>query len=143
MGQLAIPNQATVYLDTAVVIYSVEAHPEYWNLLQPLWIKFQSNEISLISSELIWLETLVIPIRNNNSDLIQAYEQLLDEIQRVPVSEAILKEAARLRASTKLKTPDAIHAATSLSLNCTLFLTNDAGFRNISGLPVIVLKDVL
>ncbi len=144
MGQLTIPSDATVYVDTAPVIYSVEFNPDYWALLQPLWAKFQANEINIISSELLWLETLVFPLKTQNKSLIQSYEQLLkDDLQLIPITSAILKEAADLRAFTYLRTPDAIHAATALNVGCTLFLTNDIGLRNIPGLSVVVLKNVL
>jgi hypothetical protein len=36
MGQLNIPDAAIVYVDTAIVIYTVENHASYWQLLQPL-----------------------------------------------------------------------------------------------------------
>jgi len=48
-----------------------------------------------------------------------------------------------LRATTKLKTPDAIHAATALVASCALIVTNDAGFRNLPGLPVAILSDLI
>ena len=66
MGQLIIPDGAIVYVDTAPVIYSVETHPDYWALLQPLWRKLQANQINTISSELLLLETLVFPLKNKN-----------------------------------------------------------------------------
>jgi predicted nucleic acid-binding protein len=47
-----------------------------------------------------------------------------------------------LRANHNLKTPDAIHAATALAAGCVLFVTNDAGFRCVPGLPVAVLSEV-
>ncbi len=91
------------------------------------------------------METLVIPLRNTDTFLINAYEQLLlsSEMQLIPINQSVLRQAATLRANTNLKTPDAIHAATALSGNCTQFLTNDKGFRNVSGLPVVVLNEVL
>jgi predicted nucleic acid-binding protein len=59
------------------------------------------------------------------------------------ITQTILRDAAHLRATTNIKTPDAIHAATALNVGCTLFLTNDTGLRNVSGLTVVVLEDVL
>lgn len=52
----------------------------------------------------------------------------------------ILKEAARWRANTNLKTPDAIHAATALAFGCVQFISNDPFFRRVTTLNVIVLK---
>ena len=60
-----------------------------------------------------------------------------------PVSLTILKAAARIRATAKLKTPDAIHAATALSVNCAQFITNDNSFTKLGSLPVTVLKDII
>ena len=74
------------------------------------------------------------------------YESFLQlpGIELFPVSPAILRAAARLRAQLpKLRSPDAIHAATALNLGATSLLTNDAGFRNVPGLNVIVLDDVI
>ncbi len=42
-----------------------------------------------------------------------------------------------------LKAPDAIHAATALDVGAALFITNDSGFRRVSGLPVVVLSELL
>jgi hypothetical protein len=66
MGQLNLPEAAIVYVDTAPVIYSVEPHPDYRPVVQPLLEKLHANEITVISSELLWLETLVGPMKNNN-----------------------------------------------------------------------------
>lgn len=145
MGTLNILTSSLVYLDTSPVIYSVEKFPEYLPLLAPLWLKLQTGEIEIVSSELILMETLVLPLRNSNSILINAYEELLisSEMRLIPISQSILRQAANLRATTSLKTPDAIHAATALSINCNQFITNDKGFRNIPDLPVVILNEVL
>ena len=97
MGQLIIPDGAIVYVDTAPVIYSVETHPDYWALLQPLWRKSQANQINIISSELLLLETLVFPLRNKNMSLVAIYEDLFtDDIQLLKINQKILYSAAHL-----------------------------------------------
>lgn len=91
------------------------------------------------------METLIVPLRDADTALIDAYEQLLlsPAIQLEPISQEILREAARLRATTSLKTPDAIYAASALSRGCTMFLTNDRQFHTVTGLPVAVLREIL
>lgn len=142
---LTLPNSSLVYLDTSVVIYSVEQVPDYYEILEPLWAKVQSEEISVCSSELILLETLVLPLRTGNQNLLQAYEQLFlsSSLQLIPIGQEILRSAAQLRGDYNLKTPDAIHVATALKENCTLLLTNDVQFRRVTGLSVTILQDVL
>jgi predicted nucleic acid-binding protein len=145
MGQLNLPQSSLIYLDTVAIIYSIERFPEYITLLDPMWQKLRSGEIAIITNELTVLETLVMPIRQSNSDLIKRYEALLfsSEVNLIPITQSILKSAATIRAHNSIKTPDAIHAATAMSSRCSFFITNDGGFRKIPGLPTIVLKDIL
>ncbi len=58
-------------------------------------------------------------------------------------SYAVFDDAARLRAESGLKLPDALHAATALRAGCALFITNDTDFRRIQDLPAIILDDLL
>ena len=89
MGQLIIPPFAVVYADTSIFIYTVEVNPDYYSLLQPLWLLFQAGDIEIVSSELTLMETLVVPTRNSDSDLSNTYEQLLlsPAISLVPISQ--------------------------------------------------------
>ncbi len=125
MGQLNLPEASLVYVDTAIVIYSIEKFPSYFPLLEPLWQKLQAGTIQVATSEITLLETLVMPIRQSNTDLIRHYKTalLFSEINLIPVSQAILRSAATLRAQTNLKTPDAIHVATALSIGWVGFYT--------------------
>ena len=79
MGQLVIPLRSKVYVATSVLIYTLEENTDYFSLLRPLWTKFQAREIELISSELILMEVLVLPLRSNNESLVSDYEQLLQK----------------------------------------------------------------
>jgi len=134
-----------VYLDTNPVIYSVEKHPVYGPLLQPLWQAAKATAIEIVSSDLTLMETLIGPLKSGDTTLANTYEQLFQQPQTrlLPITQAILRDAARLRATTKLKTPDALHAATALNAGCVLFVTNDAGFRGVAGLPLVILDDLL
>jgi predicted nucleic acid-binding protein len=145
VGSLAIPSAGLVYLDTNPVIYSVEKHPVYWPLLQPLWQAARGKTIEIVGSDLVLMETLVGPLKSGDTVLANTYEQLFQQAQTclIPITKPILREAARLRATTKLKTPDALHAATALEAGCVLFVTNDAGFRGVAGLPLVILDDLL
>ncbi|MDZ8264459.1 PIN domain-containing protein [Nostoc sp. ChiQUE01b] len=145
MGQLILPTSGSIYIDTSVAIYTIEGNPDYYSLLQPLWSNFYTGDIQIISSELILMEVLVVPLRNGNNSLVTDYEELLlsSQVQLIPISQSILRQSANLRATSNLKTPDAIHAATALSVNSNQFVTNDKGFRNVRGLPVVILSEVL
>ncbi|WGV24979.1 type II toxin-antitoxin system VapC family toxin [Halotia branconii] len=146
MGQLILPNAARIYVDTVTVIYAVEQTPTYGVLLNPLWHSLQARTLEVFSSELTLMETLVVPLRNSDTFLVDAYERLLrsPQMQLIPISQTILREAARLRASTpSLRTPDAIHIATATTSGCTQFLTNDRQLRTATNLFVVILDEVL
>jgi predicted nucleic acid-binding protein len=145
MGQLNLPDHAIVYIDTAIIIYTLEGNETYLAALTPLWDKFQSGNIELVTSELTLMEVLVQPLKTNNLALAADYEEFLttSAIQLVPVNRSTLKNAAQIRSTKNLKTPDAIHASTAIQHSCTIFLTNDRGFQNTLGLPVMLLDQVI
>jgi predicted nucleic acid-binding protein len=126
-------------------MYSVEKHSVYWPLLQPVWLAAKAKTIEIVSSDLTLMESLVGPLKSGDSALANTYEQLFQQAQTrlLPITQPILREAARLRATTKLRTPDAVHAATAQQASCVLFVTNDAGFRGLASLPVVILDDLL
>jgi hypothetical protein len=66
MGELSLPLGSNVYIDTPVVIYTLENHPDFYSLLKPLWAKFENNRVSIATSELIITESLVSPLRSGN-----------------------------------------------------------------------------
>jgi predicted nucleic acid-binding protein len=145
VGALILPSSGQVYFDTNHVIYSVERHPVYWPLLEPVSQTAKAKTVEIVSSELVLMETLVGPLKSGDAALANDYEQLFQQPQTrlLPVTLVILREAARLRATTKLRTPDAIHAATSQFSGCVLLVTNDVGFRSVPGLPVVILDELL
>ena len=145
MGTLNVPAAGVVYVDTAPIIYSVEKHPDYWALLQPLWVASQAGQIVPATSELTLLETLVLPLKQGNSALVMDYEDILTNPQMwlLPITSNILYQAAHLRARHNFKTPDALHAATALASGCVQLITNDAIFRRVPGLNVVVLHELV
>jgi len=134
-----------VYVDAQILIYTVERHPQYLEALLPLWQASRDDRLEIITSELSVLEVITGPMRKGNQILIDAYEEFLTgtEIRLVPIDMQILRNAARLRAETSLRTPDAIHAATAALAGCDTFITNDLAFRLLSSPNVQIIKDVV
>jgi predicted nucleic acid-binding protein len=145
MGKLSLPQSGSVYLDANCFIYSVEKIETYYQLLKPVWIAAKAKQFEIISSELTLLETLIKPLRENDTILENLFRALFNshEVHLIPTTIAIWEQAANIRANNRLKTPDAIHAATAIANDCTLFITNDIGFRRVSNLPVIILGDFI
>ena len=145
MGPLTLPPDGPIYLDASGFIYGVERIEPYRALLEPMWRQAQAGQFTIVSSDLVILETLVKPLREGDTVVEMLFRSLLDanEVTLIPATRPLWEDAARLRAETGLKTPDALHAATALYAECTLFVTNDADFRRFEDLPVVVLDDLL
>jgi predicted nucleic acid-binding protein len=145
MGQLTPPAAGVAYVDTHALIYRVERIESYLTASEPLWGALDAGLAQVATSDLTLLEVLVKPLRDSNSPLVNLYRNVLlgtVGLNCLPVSRTVLESTATLRADHNLKTPDAIHAATALAAGCVLFVTNDAGFRRVPGLPVAVLSEV-
>ena len=145
MAQLNLPNLGPIYLDSCVFIYSVEKVEPYRTILEPLWFQAGTDGLTLLTSELTIAEVLVRPIREGNQELARVYRELFQApgIRLIPATRRIWEEAARLRAQTNLRTPDAVHGTTALEEGCTTFITNDGGFRRVEDLNVTVLQEAL
>ena len=132
-----------MYIDTNVLIYSVERVEPYRALLAPLWERAQAGELEIVSSESIVIEALVKPLRERNAALVRFLLDMFDadEIRLVPATRSHWEHGARIRSDTGLKTADALHAATAVQAGCEIFITNDADFRRIDGLAVVILSD--
>ena len=91
------------------------------------------------------IEALVKPLREGNTEIEMQYRELFasNSVRLLDASYQVFEDAARLRAETGLKTPDALHAATALRADCALFITNDADYRRVPGLPIVVLDDIV
>lgn len=141
MGALRLPERGTAYLDAQILIYSVERHPRHTESLRTLWRAVDEGRLLVYSSELTYLQTLVLPLRREDTRLVADYEIFFEKAMAafLPISKPILMEAARLRAAHPfLRTPDALHAATALSAKLDVFLTNDRAFLKVPGLNVVL-----
>jgi len=144
VGSLTLPPDGLVYVDASSLIYSVDRLEPYRTLLEPMWQEAQGGNITLVSSPILVIEALVTPLRDGSSAIEMQYRELFGAgaVRLLDASYQVFEDAARLRAMSGLKTPDAIHAATALGAACALFVTNDSDFRRVQELPVTVLDDV-
>jgi predicted nucleic acid-binding protein len=134
-----------IYFDNNCFIYNVDQVAPYDALLKEIWERARQGLCGLITSELTLTEVLVKPFKAQDLLLEQGFRDLLQgstEVTLVPITIPILEQAARIRSAISIKTPDAIHAATGLAAACAQFITNDAGFRRVAGLPVTLIGEL-
>jgi predicted nucleic acid-binding protein len=146
MGSLTTIAGPRIYLDTNIFIYAVEGFPPAEAQLRGLFARFDRGELHGITSELTLAEVLVKPIRDGKTAIRDSYERLLrtsNALTVAPITRSVLLDAARIRAGTTLKLPDAIHAATATACGCTTYLTNDNRFSSVAALPVLLLPQLL
>ena len=107
MGALTLPDSGPIYLDSCGFIYSVERVEPYHTLLEPMWQQATAGRFVIVTSELTVLETLVKPLREGDAFLERLFRELFDalEVRLIPATRPLWEEAARLRATTNLRTP--------------------------------------
>jgi predicted nucleic acid-binding protein len=110
-----------IYLDTCIVIYLVERHPDYFLTLKSLLAGIVAPAIS----PLVEMEALIHPLRNKDSRLIEAYQSFFDCCTMLDMPKEVYRQAAIIRAEHPIKTPDALHLATANWHECLSLWTND------------------
>lgn len=139
MGLIADLGPGPVALDTAIFIYYIEEDPRFVSLIDPLFREADRGTRELVTSALTLLEVLVVPFRVGNDLLANRYEALLTRsrgIRLVDLSRDQLRAAALLRATTGIKTPDALQLAAAIGSHCQTFLTNDRRLPSVPGVQV-------
>jgi predicted nucleic acid-binding protein len=111
-----------IYLEACLLIYFVEEHPR--------WAKDVATAITqvcgrLAISPLVKCECLVGPLRRNDFVVESHFREAFAEFEALDMPEPVYLQAARLRASFGLKTPDALHLACAQHHRCQEIWTND------------------
>jgi predicted nucleic acid-binding protein len=136
-----------VYLDTNVFIYALNGFPAYAPTLIELFDAIESGGVSAATSELTLAELLIVPFRHGDAEEEKRCRMILRPrpyLSLLPVSINVLEAMARLRAILPaIRTPDAIHAATSQLSKCDVLLTNDRQLKAVSGLRTILLSEAV
>jgi predicted nucleic acid-binding protein len=142
MGLMDDLGSERIGVDTAIFIYFIEAAPVWLPLITPLFRAADSGQRELITSSITLLEVLVVPYRANNDALAARYEALLTNsrgVRLIDVTRDQLRRASRLRASTGMRTPDALQLSAAQEAGCSAFLTNDRRLPAVPGLRILQL----
>lgn len=137
----------TIFIDTAPIIYYIEANPEFGPLTKEVVVAFQSGTLTAFASVLTLVEVLPKPIEAGQEDLARRFSNFLrhgKNLSLIGISEGTAEKAGRLRGRySSLKALDAIQIATALEVKANAFLTNDKRLKQITDIKIIVLKDYL
>ena len=75
--------------------------------------------------------------RGDYPTAITRYERALAGFELVPVTAEVAATAARLRATSGLRLPDALQAATAIECGAVALVTHDRDFSRLQGLRVV------
>jgi predicted nucleic acid-binding protein len=144
--RLFLRRHRRIALDTSIFIYQLEANPRYLPLADSVlaWVERAGHEA--VTSTITMTELLVPSYRDNDEHRIDEFYGLLSTYPNLRWIAPDLETAdlaARLRAAYRLRTPDALQAATAIQANATGFITNDPVFARIEELETVVLDRLL
>ena len=132
-----------LFFDACIVIYQVEAADPFFSRVATAVSTATRGhrQMQFAVSRLSVLECLVHPLRDGDSAALERYRDFFsaDDLQIVELTPGVIDLATRLRAAHGVRTPDAIQAASALSLpGRTIFMTGDVAFRKIDGLETLI-----
>jgi len=137
----------TIFIDTAPVIYFIEAHPQFGPLAKEVVMAFQSGSLNAYSSVITLTEVLPKPIEEGNERLAKKFADFLKHgknLTMIEISERIAEAAGRLRGRYPfLRALDAIKISGCIDVGADVFLTNDDKLKQVKEIKVLVLKDYL
>lgn len=138
--------QKEIMLDTNAIIYFLDGTPNYIDLMLALFELAERGQLNITLSVINEAELLVKPYRKNNSAALEAINFFLEEfpnLRIIPLSREISRQAAKIRAESGLRLPDAMILATAIGNHCDLFLGNDASLMQKAGsyMPTLILSE--
>lgn len=141
----ALAGHRVIALDTSVWIYHFEGSAAYGHAADSVLEAVAQGRVGALASELLLLELLVAPLKKGAQDVADEIELMLlhfPNLQLAPITRAVLGRAAEIRARYGLRTPDAIMLATTVEFGATLAVTNDAAWRKVKGIEILLLRDL-
>lgn len=137
----------SIFIDTAPIIYYIEAHTEFGPLMKEIVNMFQQEKLNAFTSVLTLTEVLPKPIQLGKDHLAKEFTNFLKNgknLNLIEINKIIAESAGWLRGKYQnLKTLDAIQLSAALSMNIDAFLTNDKSLKQIKEIKILLLKDYL
>ncbi|UCH94524.1 MAG: type II toxin-antitoxin system VapC family toxin [Candidatus Aminicenantes bacterium] len=136
-----------VFLDTAPIIYYIEANDEYGPLMKEMINRFKTGDLTAFTSVITITEVLPKPVSQNQMQMIDKFLKFLRKgknINLLEISPDIAELAGRLRGKyDSLRTMDAIQVSAAIRVGADAFITNDVKLKRVNEVKIVVLKDYL
>lgn len=135
-----------VGVDTMTFIYHIEGDKRYEPFTRVLFKSIEDGERHAVTSTITLLEALVKPKMLGDEAMWEDYHYVLTSFPNLKlkaVDEEVAEAAASIRASSGLRTPDALQVATCVVEGASAFVTNDDRLKKIIEPKIIVMSEVL
>jgi predicted nucleic acid-binding protein len=135
-----------VGLDSNIFIYKMDVNPRYLELATHVLEWLETFDHFGVTSTLTMAELLTQPYRDADEKRIDRCYGLLStypNLEWVAPDLVTADLAARFRAQHRMRTPDAIQAATAVQAGATGFISNDPVFRRVERFEATTLDDLL
>jgi predicted nucleic acid-binding protein len=144
--RLFLRRHRRIALDTSVFIYQLEANHRYLALTDSVfsWVERTGHEA--VTSTITMTELLVPSYRDYDEHRVDTFYGLLStypNLQWIAPDLEMADLAAKLRAVHRLRTPDALQAATAIRAQATGLITNDPVFGRIPEFETAILNQFL
>ncbi|MGC1654796.1 MAG: PIN domain-containing protein [Candidatus Sulfotelmatobacter sp.] len=141
-----VQSHRLIALDTSVFMYQLDANIRYLPLSDVVFAWLLQRGNAAVSSTLSLTELLVPAYQESDQPRIQSCYGFLatfPNLSWVPPTLEIADGAARVRASYRLSTSDAIQAATAIFSKASVLISNDPVFKRVKEIDSLVLDDLL
>jgi predicted nucleic acid-binding protein len=130
--ETAIPPGASLLVDTSVALAYLAGSEPTSPLAVQVFDAFVATGRNPASLSMVTVEQILVrPFRSGVSAVATAegFLRHFADIRLIEVSYDIAREGARIRAATRLRTPDALILATALITEIDMLVTNDRAWR--------------
>jgi predicted nucleic acid-binding protein len=141
-----LKNHPIICLDSSIFIYHLEDHPRYASLTELIFTALEKGTNKGITSYLTLMEILTKPKAAGLFQVARDYEYYLTTFPNLTFYEMgleVARKASDLRATERIKAPDAIQIATATVYGATAFLTNDRIFERVKEIDILILDKLL
>ena len=132
-----------VAIDTMLMIYLLEGHPRYTEIIAEIF----EDAASIVCSAFLFGELFTGFYKRGDQktvDMILGYIEDSENVEIRPFDYATSLVFAKIRgAHPAYSSPDSIHLATALQAEADVFITNDKKLKTISGLKVLNLDELI
>ena len=144
-GRMERSKMKKIYTDSNFWIYCLEGTPEHRHIISMFLKSCLNKGVALYTSLLTLAECLVLPAKQDDQKLKFDYIELftgLKFLDLIPLETMTSMKTSTLKAKYQIPTPDCIHLATALVMECNYFITNDKNLQKVKEIKTVTVEEL-